>query len=90
MNGLVEEVIEQQVLEVGVCAVSIFQSESPLRHLASPTYALVMSFKKTDRMIQPPRHMSAISGLFSFQLYSLAAYTSISTGKNAKLGKLAF
>jgi hypothetical protein len=32
-----------------------------------------MSLRKTERMMQPPRHMRAISGFWSFQPYSLAA-----------------
>ena len=32
-------------------------------------------------MIQPPRHMRAMDGLFSFHLYSLAAYTSLAKSK---------
>ena len=48
-------------------------SKSKFSRSGLARYALVMSFRKTDRMMQPPRHMSAISGLFNFHLYSLAA-----------------
>ena len=49
-----------------------------------------MSFKKTDRMMQPPRHMSAISGLFSFHLYSLAAYAIVSMRNQLIVDRLTF
>src|SRR5271155_5498393 len=37
-----------------------------------------MSLRKTERMMQPPRHIRAIEGLLSFHLYSLAAWVDIS------------
>lgn len=35
--------------------------------------AFLMSFKKRDRMIQPPRHIKEIAPIFKFQLNSLLA-----------------
>jgi hypothetical protein len=89
VDSLVEEVVEQQVLEVGVGAVAKRVSLlSSSQHVL--TYALVMSFKKTERIMQPPRHMRAISGLFSFHLYSLAACVQVSVRSCLPWDQLAF
>lgn len=74
VDGLVEEVVKEQVLEVGVGTVATTLVSKYYIVDSDYTDALVMSFRKTDRMMQPPRHMSAISGLLSFHLYSLAAF----------------
>jgi hypothetical protein len=74
VDSLVEEVIEEQVLELGVGTVAGSRQFVSLLFQVPGTYAFVMSLRKTERMMQPPRHMSAISGLLSFQLYSFAAW----------------
>ena len=75
MDSLIEEIIKQKVLQVGIAAIAAIVSISVLlsERTIGLAYALVISLRKTERIMQPPRHMSAISGLLSFHLYSFAA-----------------
>lgn len=43
-------------------------------------YAVVMSLRKTDRIMHPPRHIKAISGRFNFHLVYISKAFIIQTG----------